>query len=686
MAGSAGAPAPAAPDLRRLLRERFGFEGFRAHQEAVCQAAAEGNDVLLVMPTGAGKSLCYQLPALARGGTALVVSPLIALMEDQVAKLRAQGLRAERIHSGRGREASRAACIAYLKGELDFLFFAPERLGVPGFPEMLARRTPALVAIDEAHCISQWGHDFRPEYRMLGERLPKLRPAPVLALTATATPRVQDDIVAQLRLQSPRRLIHGFRRTNIAMELVEAPAKARRELAARALADASSRPAIIYAPSRKEADEVAAEFAAEGLSCAAYHAGLGAERRAAVQRAFLAGELEVVVATIAFGMGIDKADVRSIVHLALPGSLEAFSQEVGRAGRDGERARALLLYGFNDRRTHEFFMERDYPEPRKLQRLYAVLDDEPRSADEARRAAGLDEETFAAALDKLWVHRGALVDGDQRVRRGAEGWRKPYEAQRAHKEEQLEAIFRYAQGSSCRVLGLLEHFGDKDGGGPCGLCDVCAPQASLLHTVREPDAAELRVMDAALEELARARDGLSTGKLWSAVGEPRKIDRTAFERLLKSLARVGAIALDETSFQKDGKRIPFTKARLLRKALGRVQVHEGPAGIEVVGAPAGRAGRTVRRRRGKAASMARGDEAAPGARPEHIEGLRALRLAAARERNMPAFRILTDAGLHALAAARPSSLEEMLQVRGVGSKFVERYGKDALAIFCRPAA
>src|ERR1019366_2796068 len=191
------------PDLTSLLHRTFGHSSFRANQEAVCRAATDGRDVLLVMPTGAGKSLCYQLPAIARGGTALVVSPLIALMDDQAAKLAAHGLRVGRIHSGLSRDDTRQACRDYLDGTLQFLFIAPERLRAPGFPEMLARRKPSLIAMDEAHCISGWGHDFRPDYRTLGDHLPALRPAPIIALTATATPTVQQDIVAQLQLHNP---------------------------------------------------------------------------------------------------------------------------------------------------------------------------------------------------------------------------------------------------------------------------------------------------------------------------------------------------------------------------------------------------------------------------------------------------------------------------------------------------
>ena len=279
-------PRQATPpeNLRPLLREHFGFEAFRPYQEAVCQAVTSGQDVLLVMPTGAGKSLCYQLPGLARAGTTLVISPLIALMEDQVSKLRKLGLAAERIHSGRNRLASRAACVAYLDGQLDYLFVAPERFSVPGFSAMLAKRRPVLVAVDEAHCISQWGHDFRPDYRMLREHLGHLRPVPVVALTATATPTVQDDIATQLELADANRFIHGFRRDNIAIELVEMPPSARPETAEKLLTDTANRPAIVYAPTRKKAQELAELFSTR-FATDVYHAGIRSEKRDEVQDA-----------------------------------------------------------------------------------------------------------------------------------------------------------------------------------------------------------------------------------------------------------------------------------------------------------------------------------------------------------------------------------------------------------------
>ena len=540
--GAAAQPeAPAADTpLAGLLRERFKLESFRPHQAAVCQAVTDGSDVLLVMPTGAGKSLCFQLPGLARGGTTLVVTPLIALMEDQVQKLKELGLRAERIHSGRERTESRAVCRDFLDGQVDFLYIAPERLRVPGFTEMLARRPLALIAVDEAHCISEWGHDFRPDYRLLGERLPALRPAPIIALTATATPRVQADVAEQLGLQAPRSFIHGFRRANIAIEAAAVTRGSARGLVALALLrDAARRPAIVYAPTRKGADDLAASLQAEGQRAAAYHAGMAGAARDRVQAAFLSGEIDAIVATIAFGMGVDKPDVRTVIHTGLPSSVESYYQEVGRAGRDGLPSRAILLYSYGDLRTHEFFLRRDYPEPEVLEKLFRALRRDPIPLAQLSDRARLSPDELATALDKLWIHGGAVVEGEA-VRVGRSGWKAPYLRQREHKEAQLDEMLRFAESHGCRMLALLRHFGDEDDcSRPCGHCDACDPANTVARAWRMPSAAEAQILRGTLEAL-RSRDGQSSGQLHRECGG--RVERREFEELLGGLVagRFGA--------------------------------------------------------------------------------------------------------------------------------------------------
>ena len=558
---------PRSSDLAVLLHASFGFRDFRPYQEDVCRAAAAGADVLLVMPTGAGKSLCYQLPGIARGGTTLVVSPLIALMEDQVAALQKRGFAAERIHSGRDRADSRRACRAYLDGELDFLFIAPERLKVPGFPSMLARRKPTLIAVDEAHCISQWGHDFRPEYRMLGERLPELRPAPIIALTATATPAVQDDIVKELRLTSPARFIHGFRRTNIGVEVATKNPGERAEVVRRLLSDPNARPAIVYAPTRKEADALAKALAKQRVRAAAYHAGLATNVRDDVQSRFLESALDVIVATTAFGMGIDKANVRTVLHTALPASLEGYYQEIGRAGRDGAPSRAVLLHSFVDTKTHEFFFDRDYPAPEVLAKIHKAIRADGIAATELAARSRVGADLFDKALEKLWLHGGAVLGANQVVTRGAADWRSGYDRQRAHKREQLSKMRRYAETASCRMLQLVGHFGDQqDSGTPCGLCDVCAPGTSEATSFRPATAPEIAAAIRILEAL-RVRDGRAIGQLHRDLFGESGFDRRALESVLASLVRARHVTLAHDEFVKDGTTIAFQRVHLARESV-----------------------------------------------------------------------------------------------------------------------
>ncbi|RKH65838.1 DNA topoisomerase III [Corallococcus aberystwythensis] len=752
--------APTPPDkLRGLLKEAFGFSDFRPYQEEVCRAATSGEDLLLVMPTGAGKSLCYQLPGLARAGTTVVVSPLIALMEDQVLRLQSLGFAADRIHSGRDRATSRQVCAEYLEGRLDFLFIAPERLGVPGFVELLARRTPSLIAIDEAHCISQWGHDFRPDYRLLGSRLPLLRPAPVVALTATATPDVQKDIVQQLGLRGSRggaahTFIHGFRRTNIAIEVRELNPGARGDAILSLLRNPEHRPAIVYASTRKHAEQYA-DLLAHDFHSAPYHAGLQPQERDRIQAAFLKGHLEVIVATTAFGMGIDKADVRTVIHAALPASLEGYYQELGRAGRDGKNSRAVLLHAFVDRRTHEFFHRRDYPDPSVLERIYQATSNElePKASIQARVRG--DPELFDKALEQLWIHGGVEMTPDEDVRRGRAAWAVAYIAQRERKQLHLEQMGRYAEAHDCRMRHLVAHFGDvQDSGAACGLCDVCAPESCEVVRFEEPSALEAHALGRILEAL-HARDGQATGRLHRELfGE--QLHRRDFERLVGGLVRAGLLRLDSDSFDKDGQVILFQRLSLTdtgRRARviapGQVvlpQAREVPSKKRKGRTAAGSTKRASSRKRaastaaaprgrGKSRSAAdswttrgasgdadfdqrafppdapaRGwkaratpesspgpgpraswnasrtaepDFAAPPASPALVETLKEWRLTEARKRKVPAFRILTDRVLDAIASARPSSGAELMSIHGVGPALTERYGPQILSLVSR---
>ncbi|MGA2883293.1 MAG: DNA topoisomerase 3 [Bryobacteraceae bacterium] len=666
--------------LNALLHRAFGFTAFRANQEEVCRTVIAGRDALLVMPTGAGKSLCYQLPGLARGGTTLVISPLIALMEDQFRKLRDRGFAVECIHSGRDRAASRQVCIDYLNGKLQFLFIAPERLRVRGFPEMLAKRKPALIAIDEAHCISQWGHDFRPDYRLLGGYLPTLRPAPVIALTATATVVVQQDICKQLGLDRQASFIHGFRRSNIAIEVLETNPSQRPGLARELLSDPTRRPAIIYTPSRRQAESVAALLALD-FAAAAYHAGLDADRRARVQEGFLNGQLEVIVATIAFGMGIDKANIRSVIHTALPGSIEAYYQEIGRAGRDGEPSRAILMHSYADRHTHDFFFERDYPDVKFLDQIYGRLRTEAQPREFVERHSRVPPEIFEKALEKLWTHGGVVIDADDNLSRGADDWRDSYIAQGGQKQSQIEATIRYAQSNQCRMSSLVRHFGDTaDSQKPCGICDFCAPERSVAQRFRDATAQEQNVARAVMHALRMNRK--SVGKLHTELCGRNGMDRDWFEELMGAMARSGLVRLEDSVFEKDGKQIPFRYASLTGDAERanedtplELRIRETVAQLPT----------TKSRKKSSAAALkqreARGVRPASGA----AANLKAWRRAVATKQGVPAFRIMSDRVLLAIAEKEPKTAAELLAIPGIGIKLVEKYASQIYRILDVPS-
>jgi len=490
-AGVVALPPPRAPRERadaspEALLAAFGLTTFRPGQHQAVVAALEGRDSLVVMPTGGGKSLCYQLPGIATRDLTVIVSPLIALMEDQCRRLTALGHRAVMLASGREGE-NRAALDAIRDGGAQIAFAAPERFASGAFRSALARRTIALFVVDEAHCVSEWGHDFRPDYLRLRPVIDALGHPPVMACTATATPKVAEEIAARLGLRDPERVRSGFDRPNLSFDVValdgEGSLARKRALLADGLALEENRPAIVYCGTRKSTDEVAELLAAAGLETVAYHAGMSPVTRSEHQRAFMSGAAEVVVATNAFGMGVDKADVRSVWHWALPSSLEAYYQEAGRAGRDGAPARAVLLASRSDLGRLVRFIRDAEVSPAQIRSLVDRLDaaasggvvelDSP--GDQDRIALGVAERAGALRL-------GPGGEGRVRVELSVRGLDLGAAARLCREAtnrrwESYRSIERFASTSDvCRRRQMLDHFGDPSPTAPDGrCCDVCDP-------------------------------------------------------------------------------------------------------------------------------------------------------------------------------------------------------------------
>ncbi|MGN0836881.1 MAG: RecQ family ATP-dependent DNA helicase [Akkermansia sp.] len=698
--------SPSYPELQQALHNFFGFERLRPGQEEVVRAAMEGRDTLAIMPTGGGKSLCYQLPALCRAGLTVVVSPLIALMKDQVDALQARGIPAAAINSSLGTEEYRQVMAGLRAGELKILYVAPERFAQEGFMRALSEWPIALLAVDEAHCLSQWGHDFRPDYLRLGRAREALGFPQTMALTATATEAVRQDIVSTLQLREPAVVISGFARDNLDFRVVPCGKRADKfERIAKTVAQWGQ--GIIYCSTRKNVMLVYEELRGRGIRAVAYHAGMTDEERSQSQEDFISRRADVAVATNAFGMGIDRADVRFVIHFEIPGSVEAYYQEAGRAGRDGEPAVCELLFNHADLKTQEFFYEGSNPPRPLLRLLYAFLcrnchygtHELQLSADAMCDALGKDANPMAVstglgilaragAIERFDV-AGSLVRGTRVLHPESSfdaldiPWEELEEkALRDHRK--IEAITRYAYSGGCRQQWILNYFGET-GSEPCGHCDGCCPEEDEEAVVLEGE--ELLTVRKALSGVARAGRRRADG-VWEGIyGRGKIIDMlraapsVAAHPHLSSLSTFGLL-----------REMSETKVKALFRAL-----HKGglvmTTGEEYPLLALSAAGEAVMLGRAEAKLSRRGWARAPrapeAARRKRVQALvesmtakldKALyerlceqRRDIAAECRVPAYRVLHSEALRALATVKPTTIEGALRLKGIGARVNRRW-------------
>jgi ATP-dependent DNA helicase RecQ len=510
--GKISVAAPLVPALDQGLSTLFGFNSFRPGQRDVMEATLSGLNSLVVMPTGSGKSLCYQLPACVLDGITIVVSPLIALMKDQVDALLERDIPATFINSSLSAKEQRERLSQVCSGEIKLLYVAPERFRNQGFCSAISRVKIGLFAIDEAHCISQWGHDFRPDYLRLAEVHRTLGAPTTIALTATATKQVQQDILEQLQLDKAGVFVYGFERPNLFLEVFDARSKQDKLDRMRALIThvQEEGTSLIYCATRKQVEEVADELLGMGLRASAYHAGLSDNERARIQDEFMAGHVPILVATNAFGMGVDKSDIRATIHYNMPGSLEAYYQEAGRAGRDGLPSHCLLLFNYADRQIHEFFIEQTYPTPATVERVWDMLRrlglgthaisadqitrDLNRDSSHNRRLNSWGVESAMRILQRAGVLEFGTRDGfpwctihqDLPPRSLKVDWDYIHE-RRGVIQDLLTDVVRYASSRDCRQLALLRYFNSTPSfQGGCGHCDVCKQELDYMRGQATP--------------------------------------------------------------------------------------------------------------------------------------------------------------------------------------------------------
>ncbi|MEO8226500.1 MAG: ATP-dependent DNA helicase RecQ [Gemmatimonadota bacterium] len=673
--------------VEEALHRHFGLAAFRPGQREAVDAMLAGRDVVAVMPTGAGKSLCFQLPAMLLDGVTIVVSPLIALMKDQVDVLRARGIAAAAVHSmlppGERYEVERELA----QGALRLVYVAPERLGSAAFRSALAQARPARLVIDEAHCISQWGHDFRPDYRRLGALRTELG-IPAAAFTATATPDVRADIAVQLGLVAPLELVTGFERPNLTLAVETCRGRDDKARALDTLMREMGLPGIVYASTRKNVELWAEFLEARGVRAGRYHAGLTDEERNRVQDDFLAGRIDVIAATNAFGMGVDKRDIRFVAHADLPGSVEAYYQEAGRAGRDGEPSRCTLFFSPADVRTQEFFLAGGNPSASTFRRVWALLADGA-GDDEIEQQAGEESTERMAAVTAARLLRRAAEAAGIRTGSGPLPVDLGARAEKARRDrERLDTMVRYGFARGCRTRFIYDYFagGARGGSEPrCGTCDVCL--GWRRGTERELNDAEYEQVRIALSGVGRLSGRFGVERISQVLvgSEAHEVMSRGLDRiptygklamlgidqvkgLLGVLADAGLIERRGLEGGRPGVFVLALSAEGRQVAMGEVR----PTLAFRAGAEPERPARS-RRRRGGGPPEELGD-----ADPALVSRLKTWRTEEARRKSVPPYVIFHDKTLVAIAAARPSSRDGLLRVKGMGDAKLDAYGSALL--------
>jgi len=701
-----------------LLARHFGFREFLEGQERVIETILAGQDAVVVMPTGGGKSLCYQLPALMLDGITVVISPLIALMKDQVDGLVEKGIPATFINSSLSPSAMDERTARMQRGEYRLVYVAPERFKSDRFVQALAPLSIALFAVDEAHCISQWGHDFRPDYLRLKWALRDLGQPQVIALTATATPEVRADIVDQLALgqggrQPPTVFVRGFARHNLLLAVAQVGRRAAkldrigefiREL----------RTGIVYCATRKNVEKVAANLADQGVACIAYHGAMADDQRRRAQDQFMSGACGVAVATNAFGMGIDRPDLRFVVHHDIPGSVEAYYQEAGRAGRDGEPARCELLFNYADVRTQEFFIDGANPTRAAIGQVYQAL--------RAFGAGGPIELSIAAIAERVPAVKNSMAVGtalylferagfiEREYRQGSRTYTtrlaKPVrpldsldidfgrlEQKRERDVAKLQRLIQYADHPGCRHHYILEYFGDTEAQAQCSVCDNCLAHSDAA--ARLPTEEEAVVIQKALSCVARVDGRFGRGRIaQTLVGSRSKevldvrLDRLSTYGLLRdqgedyvwallnALIRAGCLSVG-------GGQYPTLSLTPAGGELMRRQ-RSIPLVLPSVTVAAPRRAAKRDQTRPRAAPVSPPAEAPYDERV--YDALRQWRRRqAAAMANVPAYHVYPDRTLKELARVRPQTEEELLGVRGIGPAKARRFGAETLAVIRKAA-